>query len=76
MKIKGIINAGTKEEHVTYTCIKCGKVNTIVFRPNQTERMFNLCMDALEERLCLSCLTGTDARVFGTAENLEALFCH
>ena len=76
MKIKGHINAGTKEEHVTYACIKCGKENTIVFRPKQTDRTFDLCIDAIEERLCLSCLTGTDARVSGTAENLEALFCH
>ena len=77
MKIKGHINAGIKEEWVEYTCIKCGKTPLpLVFRPNITEGTKKLYMDAIEEQLCLCCLTGTDARIEGAAENLEGLLCH
>ena len=77
MKIKGHINAGIKEQHITYMCIKCGQEKTLVTgRPNQTEGSFKLYMNAIEEQLCLCCLTGTDARIEGAAENLEGLLCH
>jgi len=77
MKIKGHINAGIKEEHVTYDCIKCGKEKTVVLgRPNATPTTDRLFRDAIEEQLCICCLTGTDARIEGTAEMLEGMLCH
>ena len=73
MKIKGHITAGVKEEHVAYTCIKCGQEKTLVFRPNISECTKKLYYEGITEKLCMCCLIGTDSKIEGAADNLVGL---
>ena len=75
MKIKGHITAGVKETQVTYSCMKCGQEKTLVFRPNISDLTKKLYYEGVQEKLCMSCLIGTDSKIEGAAENLAGLLC-
>ena len=62
-----------------YECIKCGEQVRKGVMPahehGHSKAYISMLTGMFDEKLCLSCLTGTNKRISGAAENLEGLLC-
>ena len=60
-----------------YDCIKCGQPEIQGVMPvaahGYSEERIRFLTDLFDSKLCVSCYTGTDKRVAGAADSIEAL---